>query len=306
MVAVAEALLRLGVRSVVITGGHFEDYSDLLLDYWTDGEQSFWLQGEYIDTINDHGSGCSFSSAIAAALAHDYSMADALVLAKAYVTQGLRFAQQIGSGPGPVAHCGWPDNLDDLPALVESLPEQGISFEACELNLQCYPEVSSIEELATIADMPELELVRISVTADQQDASALLQQAKALTIQHQLRLIVQDDWRLAIEQQAYGVHVNLADVDSAALQAISAADLRLGVTVASYEDIARADALEVSYIEIALEDDTNAEELEQLEEWVDMLSDFYPLVASGVQADNVEQVMATGVDGVVVSAANNR
>ena len=238
MQAIAEELLNLGCRSVVITGGHFADYDDLSLDFWTDGEQSFWLMGEYIDTINDHGSGCTFSSAVAAALAQGYSTADALVLAKAYVTKGLRDAQQIGSGPGPVGHFGWPDNLDDLPAIVETLPVSGVSFEACDVDVQCVPVVCSLAELQSIIEQPELQLLRLNLTGHDH-TEALAQEAKALAAEQQVCLIIENDWQLAIAVQAYGVHLAVKELSDEVLQAISAQGLRLGVTVGSYEDIAR-------------------------------------------------------------------
>ena len=301
MMAAAQEILELGVRSVVVTGGHFEEYSDLLFDYWTDGEQSYWLMGEYINTINDHGSGCSFSSAITAALAQGYSADDAMVLAKAYVTQGLRYAQQIGSGPGPVGHFGWPSNLDDLPALVEQLPEQNIGFEACELSLYCYPRATSLHELASIVTQPDLDLVRLQLPEEQALAVEMLRQAKALAAEHQIHLVIEGSYQLAIDEYVYGVHVELSDLDSAALLAVSKAGLRLGVTVNSYADIAKADALEVSYIEVAL-DNCESKSVEQLEEWVELLSDYYPVIASRVEPADAESVRATGVDGLLVSA----
>jgi len=62
------------------------------------------------------------SAALAAAVARGETVESAITLAKAYVSQGIRGAIPVGSGPGAVAHLGWPDNQDDLPTLSKQRP----------------------------------------------------------------------------------------------------------------------------------------------------------------------------------------
>ena len=57
-----------------------------------------------IKTNNLHGTGCSFSSAIAANLALGESLEDAIATSKAFITQALKSAPNIGHGPGPINH----------------------------------------------------------------------------------------------------------------------------------------------------------------------------------------------------------
>lgn len=71
----------------------------------------FWLASPRVNTRNNHGSGCTLSSAIAAVLAQDFVLQDAVVVAKAYVGQGLSAAIGLGQGPGPLARMGWPNDL---------------------------------------------------------------------------------------------------------------------------------------------------------------------------------------------------
>ncbi|MEL6263949.1 MAG: bifunctional hydroxymethylpyrimidine kinase/phosphomethylpyrimidine kinase, partial [Cyanobacteria bacterium J06626_6] len=57
-----------------------------------------------VDTQNTHGTGCTLSSAIAANLAKNMSLTDAVKAAKGYVTEALRHSLTIGQGQGPVGH----------------------------------------------------------------------------------------------------------------------------------------------------------------------------------------------------------
>ncbi|WP_019529593.1 bifunctional hydroxymethylpyrimidine kinase/phosphomethylpyrimidine kinase [Dasania marina] len=297
MVTVAAQLLKQGARSVILTGGHFEDYSELCLDYWSDGEQSYWLQGEYIDTVNDHGSGCSFSAAITAALARGFSLQDALVLAKAYVSQGLRYAVQIGSGPGPVGHFGWPGDLDDLPVLATQLPTLGLSFPACDDTLQLCPVVTRLQQLPELLDSELVSVLRLRIEGDDAWVSEAIDQCR----QQQVQVIIEGDWQRAIDEQAYGVHLELEQLSDEVLIALHEAKLMLGVAVHSYADIATADGVEPSYMELHVA--AGEEGWAQLEQWVGLLADFYPLVAVSVaDAKQINQCMMAGVDGVVVMA----
>ncbi|MEM6184540.1 bifunctional hydroxymethylpyrimidine kinase/phosphomethylpyrimidine kinase [Shewanella vaxholmensis] len=71
----------------------------------------FWLASQRVNARHNHGSGCTLSSAIAAVLAQGFVLQDAVVVAKAYVSQGLSAAIGLGQGPGPLARTGWPNNL---------------------------------------------------------------------------------------------------------------------------------------------------------------------------------------------------
>ncbi|MCU8003107.1 MULTISPECIES: bifunctional hydroxymethylpyrimidine kinase/phosphomethylpyrimidine kinase [unclassified Shewanella] len=71
----------------------------------------FWLASPRVNTRHNHGSGCTLSSAIAAVLAQGFVLQDAVVVAKAYVSQGLSAAIGLGQGPGSLARTGWPNDL---------------------------------------------------------------------------------------------------------------------------------------------------------------------------------------------------
>jgi hydroxymethylpyrimidine/phosphomethylpyrimidine kinase len=102
----AERLARQGVAAgnprlrIVVTGGHLERPDDYVL---TDEEGS-WISGEWVETTSTHGTGCAFSSALAALLANGLEGFAAVRAAKAYVTEALRAATPIGRGRGPMHH----------------------------------------------------------------------------------------------------------------------------------------------------------------------------------------------------------
>ncbi len=101
MVRAAQAIHALGPKWVVVKGGHLRDCADDLL---YDGTTLRWLRAEHIETPHTHGTGCTFSSAIAAYLAKGADVPTAVQRAKDYLTAALRHAKPIGAGHSPVHH----------------------------------------------------------------------------------------------------------------------------------------------------------------------------------------------------------
>jgi hydroxymethylpyrimidine/phosphomethylpyrimidine kinase len=100
--AAAVEIHGMGASAVVITGGHA--VGDDLVDLLFDGTMFTELQVTRIHTSNTHGTGCTFSSAIAANLALGQSLVDAVVNAQGYVRGAIRAALPLGRGHGPVNH----------------------------------------------------------------------------------------------------------------------------------------------------------------------------------------------------------
>jgi len=99
-----ERLLSLGAKSVVLKGGHAGgSHSD---DLFFDGKTWERLPAKRILTENTHGTGCTFSAAIAAALAHGLTPLESVREAKAYVTRAIEAGShwRVGRGHGPVQH----------------------------------------------------------------------------------------------------------------------------------------------------------------------------------------------------------
>jgi hydroxymethylpyrimidine/phosphomethylpyrimidine kinase len=100
MKAAARKLVEMGARAVVVTGGHLEKAIDVLLV----GTEMESFVGDRLKPDNTHGTGCTFSSAVAANLALGRQLRDAVVLAKAYVAEAIRNAFPIGPGRIPLNH----------------------------------------------------------------------------------------------------------------------------------------------------------------------------------------------------------
>lgn len=103
----AARLADLGARVVVVKGGHLAGRA---IDIWHDGTRMEELAADRIDTPHTHGTGCTFSSAIAAGLALGHDPETAARRAKAYVTGAIRHAPGLGRGHGPLHHFWMHDN----------------------------------------------------------------------------------------------------------------------------------------------------------------------------------------------------
>ena len=109
----ANYLLDLGAKAVLLKGGHEDGEVKTDILFFRAHEvcsqliaHSSQLVSESISTKNVHGTGCTLSSAIAAFLALDYSLEDAVKEAKRYITEAIRAGAdvRIGHGFGPVNH----------------------------------------------------------------------------------------------------------------------------------------------------------------------------------------------------------
>ena len=253
------------------------------------------------------------SSAIAAAVARGYALPDAMVIAKSYVSQGLRMSVQLGSGPGPVGHVGWPQRLADLPSLSRRLPELGQrpAFASCDGDLGLYPVVDGAAWIARLlacgVKTIQLRVKDLSGNALQQE----VREAVALGREFKARVFINDYWQLAISEGAYGVHLGQEDLDAADISAIAVAGLRLGVSTHTYYEVARAHSLRPSYIAIGPVYSTTSKDmpwtpqgLPQLRRWVGMLSPDYTLTAiGGIDIKRAKDVLATGVASVAMISA---
>ena len=97
----SEILYSLGSRAVIIKGGHLHgDAIDVLYN----GKEFKILEGERISGKNPHGTGCTFSSALAAGLALGLSIDEAFKSAKEYVANAIKKSITVGSGFNVLNH----------------------------------------------------------------------------------------------------------------------------------------------------------------------------------------------------------
>ncbi|WP_421616769.1 bifunctional hydroxymethylpyrimidine kinase/phosphomethylpyrimidine kinase [Brevibacillus sp. TJ4] len=98
----ARAIHDLGVRYVVMKGGHLE--GDEVIDLLYDGQVFHELRHERIHTRHTHGTGCTFSAALTAELAKGLPVEQAVERANRFIYQAIKTAPEIGAGHGPTNH----------------------------------------------------------------------------------------------------------------------------------------------------------------------------------------------------------
>lgn len=98
----ARRIFALGVRSVIITGGHFP--SPEIVDVLYDGYRFREFSQERVAGRATHGTGCTFAAAVTAHLALGRTLEEAIPLAQRYVAGAIRHAPELGRGRSPLNH----------------------------------------------------------------------------------------------------------------------------------------------------------------------------------------------------------
>ena len=116
------------------------------------------------------------------------------------------------------------------------------------------------------------------------------------------QLFINDHWREAIAAGAYGVHLGQEDMDTADLAAIEAAGLRLGLSTHSVAELDRALSVHPSYVASGAIFPTTTKQmptapqgLEKLREYVKQARGIPVVAIGGIDLNNAEDVLATGV-----------
>lgn len=98
----ARDLHAMGAANVLIKGGHMtgRQSTDILFD----GTDCHYFSAERIFTMNTHGTGCTYASAIATYLAQGEPLKSAVEKGKEFITAAIRHARPLGKGHSPVNH----------------------------------------------------------------------------------------------------------------------------------------------------------------------------------------------------------
>ncbi|GKW18215.1 thiamine-phosphate synthase [Pectobacterium carotovorum subsp. carotovorum] len=184
-------------------------------------------------------------------------------------------------------------------------------FAPTSQRLGLYPVVDSVEWIERLLSVGVKTIqLRIKDRSDEQAETNVIQ-AIALGRRYQAQLFINDYWKLAVKHQAYGVHLGQDDLDTADLTAIKQAGLRLGVSTHDDPELARAVALNPSYIALGHIFPTQTKDmpsapqgLAELARHITDLEDRFPTVAiGGISMDRVPAVLATGVGSIAVVSA---
>lgn len=155
----ARKISEMGPKAVVIKGGHLERKDTIDLLYYKGKFKIF--SAPRLDVKTTHGTGCSFSAAIAAELAKKMEITAAVENAKKVVTLGIKFGLRIGRGYGPVnplAHLYRESSrysvlmsLEKAKALVEATTEVAMLVPEVGMNIaMAIPYAESFDDVAAI------------------------------------------------------------------------------------------------------------------------------------------------------------
>ncbi|OAT31454.1 thiamine phosphate synthase [Proteus myxofaciens] len=183
-------------------------------------------------------------------------------------------------------------------------------FVSTEKKLGLYPVVDSIKWIDRLLKEGVTTLqLRIKDKQPKEVEHDIIEAIKRGK-QYHARLFINDYWQLAIKHHAYGVHLGQEDLDSADLDAIKQAGLRLGISTHNEAELQRAKALRPSYIALGHIFPTTTKDmpskpqgLKTLKHQVEQTPDFSTVAIGGISLEKVPDVIATGVGSVALVSA---
>ncbi len=315
-----DALPVLGAQDLALDWLDLPSHAGLALRGW------MALPRQRQSPLHHHGSGCTFASAAAAALARGFPTADALVLAKMCSWHALRQGHAAGAGAGPLrpaaAFIHAPEALPVMGFGDETRPDAATlarwqsvlagTAVAGAFAPGLYGIVDDEERLAAVAGwgLPHLQLRSKSVAG--KDPSVLrgrITQAVQCMRDHPgTQFWINDHWQLALEAGATGLHLGQEDwacLDAAQRRRILDSGVALGLSSHSLWELARARGLAPRYIACGPVWPTTtkhmpwlAQGLSQLAWWARMAG--RPVVAIGgvLEAPQVEAAARCGASAV--------
>lgn len=256
----AQALHALGAEAVCITGGDADEPT--ARDHWCSEHATGWLALPRRAAVNTHGTGCTFATALAAAIARGFVAADAAVIAKMLTTSGLHpNALNPGRGAGPVRpRHGFITDPSLLPTLSDGQPLALMHGNAAPVQ-GLYAITDHAAHVETLVEegvrTVQLRLKRAAGEPDAAWQARLLGQishARAAAVAHGATLIVNDHWQHAAALGVDFVHLGQEDLlalnheERDQLARARTAGLRLGISSHSLWELARAAAWQPDYI----------------------------------------------------------
>ena len=266
--AQSKALRALGCEAVVITGGDaaiVARHASLSIDWLDTPQAQGWLSLPRENTTHNHGTGCTFASALAAALALGWVLADAAVLAKMAATFALRHARAVGRGIGPViARAGFALEPSLLPQLsLDVTPPAAWVIGPRGRDPGVYAIVDSAERVeAVLRATPTVSTIQLRMKRPVGMGDAVWTEHLSEQIQRSLHaaqsagatLVVNDHWQLALAAGARALHLGQQDLldlrpdERKRLQAARESGVQLGLSSHSLWELCRAAALQPDLI----------------------------------------------------------
>ncbi len=255
------------------------------------GTEDYLLQGTRITKVRSSADGPVDPLVLAAFLTHDFPLVDALMLARAFRGNG------------------WPNDLSNYPVPVDG-PVSELPFAPFPRNAGLYAVVPTSKWVHRLS---EAGVPVVQLRDKRQDVlhSIEIHNAIDAVTGTDTLLFINDDWQLAMEHCAYGVHLGQEDIETANLQAMQQRGLRLGISTHGIYEMLRAHACKPSYMAIGAIYTTATKSmptlpqgLRRLKHYVELTSPHYPLVGiGGLDRSRISVVLETGVDCAAVLRA---
>ncbi len=133
IIRTAEKLVNMGAKNVLIKGGHLKDDNckDLLLT----GNKYVILSRQRINTKNTHGTGCTYSSAIASFLAKGEKLEVAVQKARDYLHLAIKNYIALGKGNGPVNHLALLQRQEEISLMREEMKNAVIKLNNSKIDI---------------------------------------------------------------------------------------------------------------------------------------------------------------------------
>ncbi len=334
----AQAILRLGVKALLIKGGHAEGTTktDYLYVSYDDGVKRTEFSSATVDTFNTHGTGCTLSSAIAAMLARGHGMEEAVRQAKMYLTEALKAGADVvvGHGHGPVCHFF----SQQVNKQTSRQGDLHTSQQADKSNLLV---CSSARPLSTkkVDSFAKLQFIThftdrysyldsammaleggcrwIQLRMKDADEAEIERTARQILPECRRRcavFIIDDHVELVKRVGADGVHLGKNDMPVDEARRILGDEFIIGGTANTFEDIQRLAAQGADYIGCGPFRFTTTKKnlapmlgIEGYENIVSLMKTHginLPIVAiGGITYDDIPRIMSTGVTGIAISGS---
>ncbi|MGN7661307.1 MAG: thiamine phosphate synthase [Anaplasma sp.] len=279
------------------------------VDYYFDGEQ----ERKLLYRCPEITDGSSFSrsydyvvrnvlSATKCKDARDARL-DCVVLARACASYVLSGNSLASWGPDSATY-------EYFPSMTEGFNRESLDAPFSDMqDIGLYPIIPDDHwfEYALRCGVRTIQLRAKAVPIE--EIKRMVQRCASLSLEHGVRLIVNDHWDLALEYGAYGVHLGQEDMRAADLEKILGSGVRLGLSTHCYHELAHACFYHPSYVALGPVFHTTSKDmkfepqgLQLLKQWVEHTR--HAVVAvGGINASNIDSVVGCGVKGVAIISA---
>jgi thiamine-phosphate pyrophosphorylase len=224
---------------------------------------------------------------------------DAACLAQAWARMALR--------TGTTDSGVWPTEPEDFG--LRAWPRED-AFAPCPHRLGLY---AVLPDAAWVQRMAKAGVPTVQLRFKSDDPQAVEREVRAAVQAVQgtdALLFINDHWQAAIDAGAYGVHLGQEDLDTADLDAIRLAGLRLGISTHGFAEMLIADRYSPSYIAMGAVFPTTLKRMQtapqgtaRLHRYAHLMRDYPTVAIGGIDASTLAEVLSSGVGSVAVVRA---